>query len=61
MTVWLLTMVLFNGLFTFTDPKPFPSEQACKEEGRRLMQWYRVDHVDAVYECEAVAVKGDEL
>jgi hypothetical protein len=54
-------MVLFNGLFTFTDPKPFPSEQACKEEGRRLMQWYRVDHVDAVYECEAVAVKGDEL
>jgi hypothetical protein len=25
------------------------------------MVWYRTDHVEAVYECEEVAVKGEEL
>jgi hypothetical protein len=62
MTGWVLTMVLFGGLVTFTDTKPFPTEALCKEEGRRQMVWYRTDHIQASYECEQVQIKdGVEL
>jgi hypothetical protein len=56
-TAWVLTMVLFEGLVTFTDPKPFPTEALCRAEGQRQMAWYRTDHVQAVYECEQVQIK----
>lgn len=59
-TAWVLTMVLFEGLVTFTDPKPFPTEALCRAEGQRQMIYYRTDHVMAVYECEPVQIKDSE-